>query len=103
MKRLVLLAVFAMASWAAGLQAADTLRIHNTVLPVMPDRDYNVVAEFCIDNTDAADITVNEVKVKLGGDLLESAVRNVSLVYTGTHSPRSPRRHFSQPRPAVPS
>ena len=86
MKRFVLLAVFAMASWAAGLQAADTLRIHNTVLPVMPDRDYNVVAEFCIDNTDAADITVNEVKVKLGGDLLESAVRNVSLVYTGTMS-----------------
>ena len=68
------------------IQAADTVRVHNTVLPVMTDREYNVVAEFCIENPDAKEITVDEVKVSLGGSLGKQALRNVSLVYTGTMS-----------------
>ena len=68
------------------IQAADTVRVHNTVLPVMTDREYNVVAEFCIENPDAKEITVDEVKVSLGGNLGKQALRNVSLVYTGTMS-----------------
>ena len=84
MKKTVLLAI--MAAICGLLHAADTVKVHNTALPVMTDRKYNVVAEFCIDNPDAEEITVDRVRVRLGGGLSEPALRNVSLVYTGTMS-----------------
>ncbi len=84
MKKTVLLAI--MAAICGLLHAADTVKVHNTALPVMTDRGFNVVAEFCIDNTDAEEITVDRVRVRLGGGLPEPALRNVSLVYTGTMS-----------------
>ena len=84
MKRTVLLAI--MAAICGLLHAADTVKVHNTALPVMTDRGFNVVAEFCIDNTDAEEITVDRVRVRLGGELPDPALRNVSLVYTGTMS-----------------
>ena len=67
------------------LHASDTLKVHNTVIPVMLGRDYNVVAEFCIDCASPGGKILDDVRVRVGG-LPDGALGNVSLVYTGTMS-----------------
>ena len=67
------------------LHASDTLKVHNTVIPVMLGRDYNVVAEFCVECSAPGAVTLDDVRVRVGG-LPDGALGNVSLVYTGTMS-----------------
>lgn len=59
--------------------------VYNTSVPVMTGREYNVVAEICIEAESAGCCTLDRVDVRLEG-LPRNAVRNVSLVYTGTMS-----------------
>lgn len=85
MKKIILAVISAIVLSSLTASAADTVRIHNTVLPVMLDREYNVVAEFCIECDAPGGRTVDAVEVSLAG-LPAKAVGNVSLVYTGTMS-----------------
>lgn len=59
--------------------------VYNTSVPVMTGREYNVVAEICIDTDSAGIRTLDRVDISLEG-LPRKAVCNVSLVYTGTMS-----------------
>ena len=87
MKNIVLLAIMA-AACGMRMQAADTVTVHNTAIPTMPEREYNIVAEICIEKSSAEteDLTLGEVSVELGGEIPDAAIRDVSLVYTGTMS-----------------
>ena len=72
-------------SHSCPVMASDTLRVHNTVLPVMFGRECNVVAEFCIESSAPGEKTLDGIRVTVDG-LPYDAFRNVSLVYTGTMS-----------------
>lgn len=65
--------------------SAGPVLVHNTSIPVMAGRDYNVVAEFCLDCDVPGAATADMVEVSLSGPGAD-AVKNVSLVYTGTMS-----------------
>ena len=72
-------------SHSCPVMASDTLRVHNTVLPVMFGRECNVVAEFCIESSAPGEKTREGIRETVDG-LPYDAFRNVSLVYTGTMS-----------------
>ena len=86
MKKILFCCVLALSLASQSvLHASDTLKVHNTVIPVMLGRDYNVVAEFCIDCASPGGKILDDVRVRVGG-LPDGALGNVSLVYTGTMS-----------------
>lgn len=64
---------------------ATIVSVHNPRIPVILDREYNVVSEIVIPSESARDAS-GEVVVSLDGIPLK-AVRDVRLVYTGTVSP----------------
>ena len=65
--------------------AAVTVDVYNPRIPVIVDREYNVVSEIVI-NRDAPSVVSGEVEVNLEGIPLK-AVKDIRLVYIGTISP----------------
>lgn len=61
------------------------IKVHNVRIPVIIGRDYNVVAELCIDNFTGREVPLEEVGVRLSG-MPPGARTVVRLVYTGTMS-----------------
>ena len=98
MKSLSFAALVLMAAWWMPAAADPVLsekepvtwkpdvKVTNVCLPAVLDREYNVAAVICIDNGDGKAITVDDVSVVVSG-LPGGAVRNVSLMYTGTMAP----------------
>ena len=68
---------------AASVQ--DTVTVHNTTLPVITDREHNVIAEFCIYNNSDSLLVLDNVNVRLSGPASGSLDR-ISLMYSGTMS-----------------
>ena len=69
----------------ATLLAAVAVQVYNPRIPVIVDRDYNVISEIVI-NRDAPGMVSGEVEVSLDGIPLK-AVKDIRLVYIGTISP----------------
>ncbi len=67
------------------LLMSSAVSVYNPRIPVILDRDYNIVSEIVV-QSEAAGKVCGEVEVALEGIPLK-AVKNVSLVYTGTISP----------------
>ena len=67
------------------LMAAVTASVYNPRIPVIVDRDYNVISEIVIPSG-SAQVVSGEVEVSLSGIPLK-AVKDVKLVYIGTISP----------------
>ena len=67
------------------LLAAATVTVYNPRVPVIVDREFNVVSEIVIPSESAAQVT-GEVEVSLEGIPLK-AIKDVRLVYIGTISP----------------
>ena len=67
------------------LLAAATVTVYNPRVPVIVDREYNVVSEIVIPSENARQVS-GEVEVSLDGIPLK-AIRDVRLVYIGTISP----------------
>ncbi len=67
------------------LLISSAVSVYNPRIPVILDRDYNIVSEIVVQNGEAGQVS-GEVEVVLEGIPLK-AINNVSLVYTGTISP----------------
>ena len=67
------------------LLAAVAVDVYNPRIPVIVDREYNVVSEIVI-NRDAPSVVSGEIEVNLDGIPLK-AVKDIRLVYIGTISP----------------
>ena len=61
--------------------------VHHTHLPLIVDRDLNVVAEICIDNQSGNPIHFDGVELGVGKNELSKALKSCRLVYCGTMSP----------------
>ena len=72
-------------SFLASLLAAAAVEVYNPRIPLILDRDYNVVSEIVIPR-DAPGQVSGEVEVSLEGIPLK-AVKDIRLVYIGTVSP----------------
>ena len=72
-------------SFLSTLLAAATVTVYNPRIPVIVDREFNVISEIVIPSESARQ-TTGEVEVSLEGIPLK-AVRDIRLVYTGTISP----------------
>lgn len=73
------------ATFLSTLLAALAVQVHNPRIPVVLDREYNVVSEIVIPREAPGKVS-GSVEVSLEGVPLK-AVRDVRLVYTGTVSP----------------
>ena len=67
------------------LLAGFSAEVHNPQIPVIVDRDFNVISEIVIPSETAAAVR-GTVTVELSG-IPAKAVRRIDLVYTGTLSP----------------
>ena len=74
-----------MLSLLTTLLISSAVSVYNPRIPVIVDRDYNIVSEIVVTNDAAGEVT-GEVEISLEGIPLK-AVKNVSLMYTGTVSP----------------
>ena len=72
-------------SFLTTLLAAAAVQVYNPQIPLIVDRDYNVVSEIVIPR-DAAGNVSGEIEVSLDGIPLK-AIRDVRLIYIGTISP----------------
>lgn len=81
MKRTILLLMLAMLTAAAS--ANESIKIHNTRIPVITDRSHNILAEITIDDGEGS--TLEFIDLCING-IDNKAVRNVKVMYTGTMS-----------------
>lgn len=65
----------------ASAEAAGKIQVHNACIPIMTDRQLNVVAEICIETED--NMTLQGVELQLGGELPAHVFREAQLIYTG--------------------
>ena len=72
-------------SFLSTLLAAATVTVYNPRVPVIVDREFNVISEIVIPSDNARQAS-GEVEVSLDGIPL-NAIRDIRLVYTGTVSP----------------
>ena len=72
-------------SFLATLLTVASVDVYNPRIPVILDREYNVVSEIVIPRTEAGQAS-GEVEVSLEGIPLK-AVKDIRLVYIGTISP----------------
>ena len=72
-------------SFLASVMAAAAVEVYNPRIPVIVDREYNVVSEIVIPSESAKQVS-GEVEVSLDGIPLK-AVKDIRLVYIGTISP----------------
>lgn len=77
--------LFLSLSRISAAPAQDTVTVHNTILPVITDREHNVIAEFCIRNDSDSTLVLDNVNVRLSGPASGSLDR-ISLMYSGTMS-----------------
>ena len=71
-------------SFLSTLLAAATVTVYNPRVPVIVDREFNVISEIVIPSENARQAS-GEVEVSLDGIPL-NAIRDIRLVYTGTVS-----------------
>lgn len=82
MKRLTLI-LAAMLISLAPMQSRNSLTVHNTRIPVIVDRPFNLLSEICIDAAQGSELEFIDLSIK-GID--PGAVRNIKVMYTGTMS-----------------
>lgn len=81
MRRTILLLMLTILSAAAS--ANDRIKIHNTRIPVITDRPYNILAEISIDDGEGSSLEFIDICIN---GLDSKAVSNVKVMYTGTMS-----------------
>lgn len=81
MRRTILLLMLTILSAAAS--ANDRIKIHNTRIPVITDRPYNILAEITIDDGEGSSLEFIDICIN---GLDSKAVSNVKVMYTGTMS-----------------
>ena len=86
MRRTILLLMLTILSAAAS--ANDRIKIHNTRIPVITDRPYNILAEITIDDGEGSSLEFIDICIN---GLDSKAVSNVKVMYTGTMSARYSR------------
>ena len=82
MKRTVLLFFVFSCFLVSTVWASDTVRIQETQIPVLIEREDNVLFYLRVDG--ASGETLNEIRLKFGTDVDLSAIRAVKLYYSGT-------------------
>ncbi len=60
--------------------------VHNACIPTLPERDFNIIAEICIEHDGKSPLHLDGVSVTLGGPLPVEAVHSLRAVYSGTMS-----------------
>lgn len=82
MKKTILLLFIISLSFILTIQAADTVRIRETQVPVLIERQDNALFYFRV-NAEAGEV-LNEVKLKFGNEVNLSDIQAVKLYYGGT-------------------
>ena len=77
--------LFLSLSRISAAHVQDTVTVHNTILPVITDREHNVIAEFCIHNDSDSLLVLDNVNVRVSGPA-SSSLDRISLMYSGTMS-----------------
>ncbi len=75
--------LISIASAAAG--PAQKISVHNAAVPVMLDRQHNIIAEICVE-LDRETAHLDSVAVQLGGSLPLASISSLQLVWSGTMS-----------------
>ncbi|WP_315086875.1 sialidase family protein [Bacteroides heparinolyticus] len=84
MKKILLFVFLLLAGKAAYAQAADTVFVHETQIPVLIERQDNVLFRMRLEATSAK--RLNEVVLNFGKEVKLSEVRSVKLYYSGTEA-----------------
>ena len=85
MKKPILL--FFLVSWCVifSVKAADTIRIRETQIPILIERQDNALFYFRVDASTGQ--TLNEVKLDFGEEVELEVIQAVKLYYGGTRRP----------------
>ncbi|MGP1623526.1 BNR-repeat neuraminidase N-terminal domain-containing protein [Bacteroides heparinolyticus] len=84
MKKILLFVFLLLVGKAAYAQAADTVFVHETQIPVLIERQDNVLFRMRLEATSAK--RLNEVVLNFGKEVKLSEVRSVKLYYSGTEA-----------------
>lgn len=95
MKKLSVLLFLILWCFTFSLRAADTVRIRETQVPVLIERQDNVLFYFRIDAKSGQ--TFDEVKLNFGKDVNLSGIQSVKLYYGGTRRLGSKEQHVLAP------
>lgn len=95
MKKLSVLLFLILWCFTFSLQAADTVRIRETQIPILIERQDNVLFYFRIDAKGGQ--TFDEVKLNFGKDVNLSGIQSVKLYYGGTRRLSSKEQHVLAP------